>query len=228
MIEAVTFDANRTLFAPRSAGAEYARVLARHGVELPERELGAAIAEAWAQLACAADPARDRFGAHAGGARGFWRHLIERAVELAGGERPSPFAAAELYERFAGAGPWQVYDDVRPALAALAGAGLRLAVISNFDERLPRLLESLDLAAPFEVIVWSQAAGVEKPHPRIFEVAIERLGVAPARALHVGDRVREDVEGALGAGMAALRIDRAGGGDVAALTELPARLATFA
>lgn len=228
MIEAVTFDANRTLFAPRAPGAEYARVLARHGVELPEPELEAVIAEAWAQLACAADPSRDRFGAHAGGARGFWRHLIERAVELAGGARPSPFAAAELYERFAGAEPWRVYDDVRPVLEALAGAGLCLAVISNFDERLPRLLERLELAAPFEAIVWSQSAGVEKPHPRIFEVALERLGVAPARALHVGDRVREDVEGALGAGMAALRIDRAGGGDLAALSELPARLAAFA
>ncbi|GMU63981.1 MAG: hypothetical protein AMXMBFR36_02550 [Acidobacteriota bacterium] len=117
---------------------------------------------------------------------------------------------------------------MRPALAALGEAGVRLAVISNFDERLPRLLERLDLASQFEVIVWSQAVGVEKPHPRIFETALERLGVAPARALHVGDRAREDVEGALGAGLAALRIDRAGDADLAALTELPARLASFA
>lgn len=228
MIEAVTFDATRTLIAPRAPGEEYARVLARHGVVLPAAELERAIAEAWAQFACAADPARDRFAAHPGGARGFWRRLLERAAELAGGERPSPFAAAELYERFAGPEPWRVYDDVRPALAALGEAGVRLAVISNFDERLPRLLERLDLASPFEVVVWSQSVGVEKPHPRIFETALERLGVAPARALHVGDRAREDVEGALGAGIAALRIDRAGGGDLAALTDLPARLATFA
>lgn len=228
MIEAVTFDATRTLIAPRSPGEEYARILSRHGVELPPVELERAIAEAWAQLACTADPARDRFAAHPGGPRGFWRRLLERAAELAGGARPSPFAAAELYERFAGPEPWRVYDDVRPALAALGEAGVRLAVISNFDERLPRLLERLDLASPFEVIVWSQSVGVEKPHPRIFATALERLGVAPARALHVGDRAREDVEGALGAGLAALRIDRAGGADIAALTELPARLATFA
>jgi putative hydrolase of the HAD superfamily len=228
VIEAVTFDATRTLFAPLSPGAEYARVLSRHGIVLPESELEAAISEAWAQLACAADPTRDRFAAHPGGPRGFWRRLIERAVELAGGPRPSPFAAAELYERFAGAEPWRVYDDVRPALAALGAAGVRLAVVSNFDERLPRLLEQLDLASPFEVVVWSQGVGVEKPHPRIFEVALARLGVAPARALHVGDRAREDVEGAIGAGMAALRIDRSGAGDLAALTELPDRLAAFA
>ena len=228
MIEAVTFDATRTLFAPRDLGGEYARVLARHGIERPAAIWEGVVSTVWREFACAADPAHDRFAAHPGGARGFWRRFVERAAALAGAPRPSAFAAAELYERFARADAWRVYDDVRPALARLADAGLRRAVVSNWDERLPRLLEELELAHHFDAVVVSCEVGVEKPHPLIFTTALARLGASAERALHVGDAALEDVEGARGAGLHALRLSRAGGGDLARLDELPDRLASFA
>ena len=61
-----------------------------------------------------------------------------------GVSEPSRFAASELFHRFAGAEAWEVYPEVRPVLAELAAAGLRLAVVSNWDERLPGLLNELD------------------------------------------------------------------------------------
>lgn len=230
---AVSFDFTRTLVHAPDPGGEYARVLARHGVELPAAELARLVPVVWRELACAASPDRDRFAAHPGGTRGFWRRFVERVVELAGGARPSPFAAAELYERFATAAPWVVYDDVRPALVALAAQGCRLAVVSNWDERLPRLLGELDLAAHFEAVVVSAEVGVEKPHPRIFAALLARLALPAEAVVHVGDHAVEDVEGARAAGLRALRLARDGAGeptrdlarDLTSLAELPAALA---
>ena len=221
---AVTLDFTRTLVHTPDPGGVYARVLARHGVELPAGELERLVPVVWRELGCAARPDHDRFAAHPGGARGFWRHFVARVVELAGGPPPSPFAAAELFEVFATPAPWQVYGDVRPALAALRGAGLRLAVVSNWDERLPRLLAALGLAGHFEAVVVSAEVGVEKPHPRIFEAALERLGLAADEVVHVGDHEVEDVEGARAVGLRALRLAREGGGDLSSLEELPAAL----
>ena len=221
-------DATGTLFEPVDLGGEYARVLARHGIELDPKRLGGLVPQVWREFACSVDPRRDRFVAHPGGARGFWREVLDRLLERAGAPPASPFAAAELFERFAEADAWRVYDDVVPALERLRAAGLRLAVISNWDERLPRLLDALGLASRFDAVVYSSAVGVEKPHPGIFAAAAERLGLPPERLAHVGDRRLEDLEGARAAGWRALLLDRGGGGDLAGLAELPDRLRRLA
>jgi putative hydrolase of the HAD superfamily len=110
-------------------------------------------------------------------------------------------------------------------LAELHGLGLRLAVVSNWDPRLPGLLERLHLARWFDAVVYSSAVGVEKPDVRIFRHAVDQLGVSPAAALHVGDARLEDVEGAEAAGLRALLLDRRGtGGDLRDLSALPALL----
>ena len=106
-------------------------------------------------------------------------------------------------------------------LDELAARGFALAVVSNWDERLPRLLERLDLARRFAAIAVSQQVGVEKPHAAIFLSALERLGVEPAEAVHVGDRKLEDVEGARAAGLEALWLAKDGAGDLTSLAELP-------
>jgi len=222
---AVTLDVTGTLLTCPDLGGEYAQVLARHGFDLDGATLGELIPTVWREFACSAHPGRDRFQAHPGGARGFWRAFVERVTALAGAPAPSRFAVAELYERFATAAPWHVFDDVRPALDALAASDLRLAVISNWDDRLPRVLRALDLAAAFDAIVVSHEIGVEKPHAAIFEAAVERLGVAPMEVVHVGDSRLEDVEGARGAGLRALLLSRDGSGDLARLDALPAALA---
>ena len=149
---------------------------------------------------------------------------MERVCEHLGQPSPGRFAAAELFDRFARADAWEVYPDVMPALEALS-ARLRLVVLSNWDLRLPRLLQRLDLTPFFESIVFSAEVGVEKPHPGIFQAALEGLAVAPEMVVHVGDRQRDDVEGATAIGMHALLLDRKGErGDLKELTELAALL----
>ncbi|MGF1469292.1 MAG: HAD family hydrolase [Sandaracinaceae bacterium] len=104
----------------------------------------------------------------------------------------------------------RVPDDLGPALDRAQAAGLRLAIISNSEGRLPQLFRAVGLAERFEAVIDSHDLGVRKPDPRIFEAALARLGVAAERSLYAGDIPSVDVEGARGAGMHGVLIDTLG------------------
>ena len=90
------------------------------------------------------------------------------------------------------------------ALAALQARGLRLGLVSNVSvpgALMRRALDLLGVAPYVEAAVFSSEIGVRKPHPRIYERALEALAVGPAEAVFVGDRVREDVHGPRALGM---------------------------
>jgi putative hydrolase of the HAD superfamily len=91
-----------------------------------------------------------------------------------------------------------------PLLEALRGLGLRLGLVSNaFDPGwlLHRDLEQMGLAERLDFSVFSSEVGLRKPHPAIFERALEALEVEPEHTLFVGDRLFEDVRGAAELGM---------------------------
>ena len=109
----------------------------------------------------------------------------------------------------------RVEPDTAPALDRLRAHGFRLGVVSNADGRVRRLLEDLGLASRFEVIVDSHVVGVEKPDPRIFEIALAAMGEAAPRAVYVGDFPQVDVVGARRAGIRPILLDPLGiAGDV--------------
>ncbi len=112
------------------------------------------------------------------------------------------------------------FDDARPALDELRKAGLRLVCVSNWDVSLPEVLERCGLDKALDGVVTSAEAGVRKPDPAIFTAALNLAGCGPDEALHVGDTVAEDIAGAGAAGIRALHIDRAGGGDISSLAEV--------
>lgn len=93
------------------------------------------------------------------------------------------------------------------ALEQLRAAGLRLGVVSNSDGKVDAALTAAGLRPYFEVVVDSSHAGVEKPDPRIFAVALEAMGVAPAEAFYVGDVYEVDVVGARRAGLSPVLLD---------------------
>jgi HAD superfamily hydrolase (TIGR01509 family) len=90
------------------------------------------------------------------------------------------------------------------SLARLRAAGLQLGVVSNSDGRVGQALEAAGLRQYFDVVVDSALVGLEKPDPRIFQTALEALGVAPEEALYVGDLYEVDVLGAQAAGIRAI------------------------
>jgi HAD superfamily hydrolase (TIGR01509 family) len=104
----------------------------------------------------------------------------------------------------------QVPDGVVPALERLRAHVPRLVVVSNANGRLHVVMERLGLARFFDVMLDSHLEGVEKPDPRLFELALERAGGRPETTLHVGDFYWIDVKGARAAGLRAVLLDTAG------------------
>lgn len=86
----------------------------------------------------------------------------------------------------------------------------RLAVISNADGRAESLIIEAGLRPLVEFVVDSAIVGVEKPDPKIFEIAAQKAGVAPEESLYVGDIYAVDVLGARSAKMNALLLDKSG------------------
>ena len=99
------------------------------------------------------------------------------------------------------------------ALARLQAAGVRLGVVSNSDGRVEHALEAAGLRCYFDVVIDSALVGVEKPDPRIFQAALDQLGVEPDEALYVGDLYQVDVVGARAAGIEAVLLGEGQEGD---------------
>jgi putative hydrolase of the HAD superfamily len=109
-----------------------------------------------------------------------------------------------------GALEFTAYPDVLPALRELRGRGLTLVVASNWDCSLRDWLDPPGILALVDAVVTSAEVGAAKPSPRVFERALAVAGVAPVQALHVGDKVDNDVEGAAAAGVRGVLLQREG------------------
>ncbi len=118
----------------------------------------------------------------------------------------------ELFARFESAETFRLFEGAEALLEDLRLRGLVLGIVSNWSARLPRVLAALGLDRAFDFVVCSAIDRTEKPEPEIFRLALERAGVAPSEALHVGDHPRKDVAGARAVGLRALRVDHAAAG----------------
>ncbi len=117
-----------------------------------------------------------------------------------------------LFEYFATAAGWTIYPDVVPVLGELKRRGFILGLITNFDRRVFKLIEALDLSRFIDSITIPALAGAAKPEAAIFEYALARHGLQASEAVQVGDSLRDDVEGARAAGLRGVLIeDKASG-----------------
>ncbi len=105
-------------------------------------------------------------------------------------------------------GVMRLYPEVEDVLRALRARGRRLGIISNWSWNLQDRVQEVGLSDYFDVVMASACTGCEKPHPAIFQQALEALHARPERALHIGDSYQSDVLGARGVGMDALWLDR--------------------
>lgn len=196
-IRAVSFDVGGTLIKPwPSVGHIYARVAERHGFAgIPPERLNAQFAEAWRGKVDFRHSWED------------WRIVVKHTFTGFMDSLSEEFFN-DLYLAFAEPDAWHVFEDVLPVLEELKARKLRLAVVSNWDERLRILLERLRLASYFDPIVISIEVGHAKPAAELFRRAVEGLGLPPEEILHVGDSAKEDVAGAKGAGLKAVLLER--------------------
>ncbi len=135
---------------------------------------------------------------------------IDAAAIAELGLQPMPEAFyRRLNELFMVTSHWHIFPDAYPALIALKERGLIVGAVSNWVWNLPELLHALDLVSQFDFIAASARIGFEKPHPRIFQWALDQANVPADSVIHVGDHVDADVEGARGVGIDGVLIDRA-------------------
>ncbi len=216
MIRAVTLDAHHTLIAPHpGVGAVYAEVAAGYGLLRDASELDAAFPPAFGAVRARwLSERRVPYGETLDDARRFWVEVVEATFA-----EPLPYEIAmDCFDTFALPTRWRVLDNVRAGLALIAARGLPMAVVSNFDGRLPAILRGLDLG-PFAHVIISAERGAAKPEPALLLHAAESLRVAPSELLHIGDSEHEDGTCAAAVGARWLRASAAGF-PLTALTEL--------
>ena len=141
-------------------------------------------------------------------ARG-WGKFVGTMLVLAGlrSERV-PGRLDALWSQHRARNFWSLVPEGLPAALDRARAlGVRVAIVSNSEGMLERLLDEVGVLGSVDLVVDSGLAGVEKPDPRIFEIALQRFGAPPSRALHLGDTFGTDVVGARAAGVRVALVD---------------------
>lgn len=221
-VSAVLFDATGTLIETREpVGETYARIAREYGVALPAWRLQ----DAFSRVLRGAPPCVGPEAAPAeieARERAWWRDVVRATFRATDGSvRFSDFEACfeRLFGHFARADAWRARPGAAGALERLRTARIPTGVVSNFDRRLRGILDGLGLAARLDVVVLPSDAGAAKPDPRIFALALERLGAPAARAVYVGDDRERDLAGARAAGLRAIDV-----GALATLDELPDRI----
>jgi putative hydrolase of the HAD superfamily len=203
-VRVLLLDAGGVLIRPSFGRVREA--LASRGVDVPAERLAAAEPRAKRQL--------DRDPAAGGGtdAQRGWQYFNLVLAHAGVARSPATDAALEdLRSQHSRSNLWEdVYDGVRTSLARFRARGLRLAVVSNANGTVGALFDRLELTPFFDAILDSAVEGVEKPDPRLFLIALERVGAAPGEAAHVGDFYSVDVAGARAAGIRPILLDEAG------------------
>jgi putative hydrolase of the HAD superfamily len=208
MTRAVFFDAGHTLlYAHPDIGSVYAGVTATFGVQLaPERfaETFVPVFKEATKIYSATSTASDPQD------YAMWQDITRRIYDRLPPLSDIPFDDwfQSLYRRFGEPSAWKFYDDVVSVLGDLRARGLKIGIVSNWDSRLQAISDGLGLTPLVDFIVISAQVGVRKPDPGIFRLALEKAGVRPEEAIHVGDLPEEDAEGARRAGLRPVLIDR--------------------
>lgn len=199
-LQGVLFDVDFTLCrpGPELSAERYGRIAGRHGITLDTSRYDEAREAAVQNLKRHPELLHDET---------IWHRFTEEIfIGMGGPESLASECATEIEEGWGVSENFELYEDVLPVLDELRAAALRIAVVSNGIRDLTEFVahHSLDV----DVIVDSRSHGRVKPHPTIFQAALDALGIAPGDAVMVGDSLEEDIEGARALGMRAILVDR--------------------
>jgi putative hydrolase of the HAD superfamily len=205
MIRAVFFDVDFTLIypGPTFRGEGYRAFCDRYGMDVDASQFAHSVASAAPLLDA---PEGTKYDDE------IYVAYTRRIIEHMGGAGPMVDACArEIYAEWAACQHFELYEEVPRVLGELASHGVRIGLISNSHRCLASFQSHFELQGLIAGAVSSSEHGFMKPHASIFAAALQLVNVAPREAMMVGDSVRQDVEGALGAGMQAVLLHRGDG-----------------
>jgi putative hydrolase of the HAD superfamily len=204
----IFFDAGNTLLSVYpSVGSIYAEVASIYGLDLTTEAIEQSFRKLWNETAPLVTNEGHRLNYDK--ERDWWKYLVREVFRdhLASMDFDQFFD--HLYQRFAEADCWRLYEDVLAVLSELKERRLKLAIVSNWDSRLPALCEQLGISSFFEAVIVSSIVGYEKPHPNIFQIALELTGLAAEEVIYIGDDPFLDYQAARKIGIHSLHLDRA-------------------
>lgn len=209
--DAIFFDAGMTLIHADPSMEEMCAVVAsRHGVATNLDDVRRALPEAHEYFL-----RRQREDPHIWASDGriieFWKEFYAIVLTQVGLADGAEEVAKEIYDEFNEHTRWRLFPEVIDLLKELKRRSLILGVVSDWGARLAsHVLIPLGLSRFFDFMVVSAAIGAAKPGNHIFETALQRAGVPPAKVMHIGDNYVADVLGARAAGITPVLLDRDG------------------
>ncbi len=209
--QVIFFDAAQTLFHINGSVAEiYLQYAVRHGFRQTPASLES-IKQAFSRAFKDASPpvfALTEPAALKQSERLWWFDIVHNVFYRVGMFEGFDEFFEEVFQVFEDPKTWMLYPETEAVLRQLKAQGLELGIISNFDSRLFPVLRGLGIEQFFDTITISSLSQAAKPAPKIFHLALEKHAVDPEDAVHVGDSLKEDVEGATKAGLTSVLIDR--------------------
>ena len=204
---AVLFDVGETLVHPDPSFPElFTRIVRDAGHDLDPESVGAASVAVLRGFSQASREG-NLWTLTPESSRAFWRGVYGRMLETL--ELPAADGLRNaLYEGFTDLGNYALFDDVNESLDELRRSRVTLGVVSNYEAWLDDLLAALGVRDRFRVRVISGVDGIEKPDPRIYQLALDRAGVSAGEAVFVGDNPEFDVAPPAALGMFPVLIDR--------------------
>lgn len=207
-IRAVFLDIGGTLLEMGDLEAAYRDILHRHDHPATPEQVKAWLAQAREEFRRAPNPIGTDFTVSADLAEARRATMARAFLRAAGVAKHLEACVLAMQRSWVGLTVFRLYPDTVPVLAQLKAAGLIVGAVSNWEPRLAELCANHGIAEYFDFILASEAEGHAKPGTRLFALALERAGVDPAEAIHVGDSLREDVDTAESLGIRGVLIER--------------------
>lgn len=180
------------LFPQQSPGLVYAKIATQLGVDVQPKLLEAAFRQQW-PLNVSWRHKKNQGKCSEALLQEFWRRLVGLCFEQVAVPLPKKtFVTA--YDYYAQASAWRVNQPILGCVQTLLQQGWQVGLLSNWDFRLPKLLQQLGIEHYFKPQLFSAQVGWEKPHPNIYQIAIQQTGLDARQILMIGDDLTNDVQ----------------------------------